>query len=373
MKNSLLKRVIQLYNNNPRAAILMSGKGSNADIILSQRNRYPNVNFISIITDNHSSNALSLSQKYQLEFYCREKDKFFNRDDYFKQLADYLNHMKIDTLIYAGFMTITPAFFLTQFPGINVHPADLTLLDEHHKPKYRGMDAIQQAIKQHDNYIASTAHIVDADVDCGSPILVSKHLSLEGRFTHDIAQLHEQLKVTCEHLLFPRVIELLSKGLINPEHTPYHWDRLHPTMRINNGQFFSEKLFKLKDMMSPLDLSYLSQYYSSCVGFDFSHIDEVMTKVIEEFEELQSAYENREDNLAHFIDEIGDCFFSLANLCRFIDIHPETVVSRNVMKYLNRCKIIEEELKNSDRDWSHVKPDEILPLWYKAKQYEKNN
>lgn len=201
----------------------MSGSGSNADAILSQSHRYSNLQFVTICTDKKNSNASFLSQKHHLHYFCHEAMTPCDREAYFQEFSKYLQDMQIDTLIYAGFMKITPSFFVQQFPGINIHPADLTLLDKSGKPKYTGMYAVHDAMKQGERYLASTAHVVDTEVDCGSPILVSNHLILEGCPTQNISFMHEQLKVRCEYLLLPRVLELLSKGLIHAEHTPYQW------------------------------------------------------------------------------------------------------------------------------------------------------
>src|SRR3990167_9126768 len=135
MSLALLNRIIDIYQRNPRVAILMSGKGSNADVILSQAYRYPSVNVITIGTDNPLSNARALSEKYQFDYYCNSTTTSpFNHEAYFSQLAHYLNEQKIDTLIYAGFMRVSPAWFVKQFPGFNVHPADLSRVNEHGTP-----------------------------------------------------------------------------------------------------------------------------------------------------------------------------------------------------------------------------------------------
>lgn len=370
----LLEQILDLYCKSPRIAILMSGKGSNADMILSSAHRYPNLNFITICTDKKTSNGRKISDKHGLDYFCFEAavNTVSKRDIYFKKLAMYLSENKIDTLIYAGFMKISPQFFVKQFPGINVHPADLTINDSLGKPKYTGMYAIQDAIADGAAYLASTAHVVEADVDCGSPIMVSKHLLLEGRNIRDISSLHENLKISCEHLLYPRLLELMSKGMLLADHTPYRWDTLENKMKINNGRYFANKLLGIKDLTTPLDLAYLAQYYSSEVGFDFTSIEQVMTKVKEEFNELTEAFNNRQHGFHHFVEEIGDCFFSLINLCRFIELHPEAVVKRNALKYLDRCQYIENQLKIENRDWSLLTPIDIKNLWKKAKKNERD-
>jgi folate-dependent phosphoribosylglycinamide formyltransferase PurN/NTP pyrophosphatase (non-canonical NTP hydrolase) len=372
MKSTLMERILELYKQSPRIALLMSGKGSNAEVILNNAQCYPNLNFVTICTDQKSSNASQLSKLYGLEYFCLEGNisGSSDRELYFKQLATYLHSLKIDTLIYAGFMKISPPFFVNEFPGINVHPADLTIKNIQNKPQYVGMHAIKNAVQDGETYLASTAHVVDTDVDCGSPIMISKPLSLTGRLTTDIGLLHEQLKVSCEHLLYPCVLELLSKGQLDVEKTPYKWDELSD-IKPKLGGYFTNKLLAMKELTSPLDLAYLSQDYSSEAGFDFSTIEQVMGKVKEEFGELMEAFDHRQEQFEHFVDEIGDCFFSLVNLCRFIQLHPEAVVKKNVMKYLDRCSYIEKMLEKNQKNWAQIEPKEIKTLWKQAKEYER--
>ena len=226
MTISLLEKIIHIYAKPARVAILMSGKGSNADVILRNVHRYPNLNFITICTDSNNSNAYRLSQRYNKNYYCLNAyiTTPATREAYFQELAAYLSMLKIDGLIYAGFMKISTANFVRQFPGINVHPADLTLCDASGKPKYIGMHAIQNAIKNGETYLASTAHVVDSEVDCGSPIMLSKPLSLAGKDTNDIYAIHEELKINCEHTLYPYLLECLSRGNIKPQATPYFFN-----------------------------------------------------------------------------------------------------------------------------------------------------
>lgn len=267
-------------------------------------------------------------------------------------------------------MKIVPTFFLEMFPGINVHPSDLTITDNTGKPKYVGMNAIKDAVDNGEKYIASTAHVIATDVDCGKPMVVSRKFSLEGRNRQDLTTLHEQLKISCEHILYPRLLEMLSRGLLSAAEMPYQWESFTQKCKSNNGTYFSKKMTELSETFSPLDLAYLAQDYSSEVGFDFSNIDQVFHKVQEEFEELTYAFSNRQQDFDHFIEEIGDCFFALVNLCRFIPLHPNTVLHRTNKKYLKRCDYIETQLKNNNNDWSHISADQLLTMWKKAKENE---
>lgn len=363
--NKLIERLITLYQGNPRVAILMSGKGSNAEAILKETNRYPNLKFVALCTDQTKSRALELSQAYQLEYFCLEGEVKTqeNRHDYFMKLAEYLNAQSIDTLIYAGFMKISPAFFVKQFPGINVHPADLTICDSTGKPKYTGMNVIADAIRDNHSYIASSAHVVDSEVDCGQVIMVSNKLVLQDD-DKDIHGLHEKLKTHCEHRLYPFVLELLSQGRIRSNNLPY---------QFNETFYFSDELMKKNQSLDPLSTAYIAQTYCSQGGFDFDHIDQVFDKVKEEYDELKHAYHQRDQDHDHFIEELGDCFFALVNLCRFANVHPNDVVRNSNKKYLKRCEYIESELSKSRRGWLEINRDEIDDLWKKAKEYAKNS
>jgi len=225
MKQILIANILDLYRQSPRVAILMSGIGSNANALLQNSNRYKNINFVTLCTDRKDSNAYHLSKKYHLDYFLLEGDvsTLKKREDYFHLLKNYLCKMKIDTLIYSGFMKISVPSFLYQFPGINIHPSDLTRVNEWGKPKYVGMHSVSDAIEQGEKYIASTVHVVDEDVDCGQSILVSEPLYLENMKKEDI---HETLKKEREHVLYPTVLELMSKGLMIPQKMPYRWDAL---------------------------------------------------------------------------------------------------------------------------------------------------
>src|SRR3989338_9175551 len=57
---------------------------------------------------------------------------------------------------------------------------------------------------------------------------------------------------------------------------------------------------------------------ASKMGFDWEKTEQVLKKVDEEIREIKAAVKNK--NQDEIIDEIGDLFFSLANLCRFLKV-----------------------------------------------------
>lgn len=218
----LLHSIVNGYKGNPSIAILMSGTGSNAVNILENREKYPNLDINCIVTDKPNSNASSIAHNYKLTYieHVGSVGTDRARKSYFVSLANKLRAQHINFVLYAGFMKVATKNFVVNYPGINVHPSDMLILDETGLPKYRGMNAIEEAVDAGEDYIASTAYVVDETIDAGIPIAVTKHISLLGKNGKDLACIHQGLKVSGEHVLYPQLLEALATGQINLERLP---------------------------------------------------------------------------------------------------------------------------------------------------------
>lgn len=219
-----------LRGTKPTLGILMSGGGSNADIILQKRHLYPHLNFASIISDKSSSNAILLAQKHGIEsmIYEGQINTATKRSKYFKQLGSLLKSKNITALIYAGFMKIATEDFVNTFPGINSHPADLRVLLPDGSRKYVGMEAVQLAIDDDCDEFRCSCCIVDRTVDEGQLIACSNPV-YRTELTQQPIQatlLHEHMKQAAEWLYYPVVIQKISCGEIS-EHSslPYMFTR----------------------------------------------------------------------------------------------------------------------------------------------------
>jgi uncharacterized protein YabN with tetrapyrrole methylase and pyrophosphatase domain len=131
--------------------------------------------------------------------------------------------------------------------------------------------------------------------------------------------------------------------------------------------YFAEDLLQRLDETPALRSAYLAQKLSADVNFDFREISLVFAKVAEEHRELVEAYEDRNTDRQHFEEELGDNFFVLVNLCRWVGVDPEELLRANTRKYLVRCKFVEDRLKERGDLWNSVSLDEIYQLWKEAK------
>ena len=104
-------------------------------------------------------------------------------------------------------------------------------------------------------------------------------------------------------------------------------------------------------------------------GFDWPDIDGVFDKLQEEVRELKEVIsaggdETRRDRLE---DEIGDMFFVLVNIARYLKIDSESALKRSNRKFKSRFQYMENELAKQGRRIEQTTLEEMEALWQRAK------
>jgi len=107
------------------------------------------------------------------------------------------------------------------------------------------------------------------------------------------------------------------------------------------------------------------QEKASRVGFDWDHIDQVFAKVEEELAEFRAAC--RRQNRSAVEEELGDVFFALVNVSRFLETNPEDALRRTIDKFIVRFQYIESQLRNRGLELQEVSLKEMDRLWDEAK------
>ena len=120
---------------------------------------------------------------------------------------------------------------------------------------------------------------------------------------------------------------------------------------------------------------------AAAVGFDWPDLPGVLDKVREEIAELEKAIADRESALpatapAHELHgrvehELGDLLFALANLGRFLKVHPEEALRGAVRRFEARFHHIEERLREDGRTPRDATLAQMDALWDEAKRLEK--
>jgi MazG family protein len=122
------------------------------------------------------------------------------------------------------------------------------------------------------------------------------------------------------------------------------------------------------------------------VGFDWPDIAGLLEKLEEEIHELKQyinklpeAVGNEKsvggaglgDPLPSGLEgELGDVFFVLVNLARFLSLDPESALKKTNRKFRRRFQWMERQLENAGRSPHQASIEELESLWQQAKRQE---
>jgi tetrapyrrole methylase family protein/MazG family protein len=117
---------------------------------------------------------------------------------------------------------------------------------------------------------------------------------------------------------------------------------------------------------SSLSLAYQLTRKVSRLGFDWPDIKGVLKKLDEEMKELREALSLQ--NRSRIREELGDLFFVLVNLSRFLRIDPEEALRKTVKKFMLRFHYIETSLHKKGKSVPQSNLIEMDQLWEEAKK-----
>ncbi len=127
------------------------------------------------------------------------------------------------------------------------------------------------------------------------------------------------------------------------------------------------------------------------VGFDWPEIEGLFDKLNEETLELREELKNfpapgprplargiagsgqpivPEELRQRLEDEVGDLFFVLVNIARFLSVDPELALKRTNRKFKRRFQRVEEELRKQGSKPQQASLEELEAQWQSAKREE---
>ncbi|MEO7445759.1 MAG: nucleoside triphosphate pyrophosphohydrolase [Ferruginibacter sp.] len=108
------------------------------------------------------------------------------------------------------------------------------------------------------------------------------------------------------------------------------------------------------------------QEKSRTVGFEWEETAQVINKLDEEIAELKVAVQSK--NQQDIEDEMGDVFFSLVNVARFLQVDAENALERTNKKFIKRFMVMEEMAATENKFLHDMNLEEMDVLWNKAKK-----
>lgn len=214
-----------------RVGVLFSGGASSLKYLLeNDPNLGVKYDFVVALTDNPDAPGIELAQRAGIpveivDFKAFLKERGIERRDlvarrdYFAQVLERLRPWRPDILMLSGFMLIVTEPLLSAYKNkiLNVHPADLTVLDEEGRRKYVGMDAVAKAIAAGERATRSTIHLVTEEVDGGPIVVLSDPLEVPPGVSPEEHQ--ERMKWACDGPAYQKALELIAEGRawVDPE------------------------------------------------------------------------------------------------------------------------------------------------------------
>lgn len=104
------------------------------------------------------------------------------------------------------------------------------------------------------------------------------------------------------------------------------------------------------------------------VGFDWEKTEDVLKKLNEELKEFRKALKKKKQS--EIEDELGDIFFMLVNISRFVGVNPEDALRKTISKFISRFRYIEMKAAEKKKRLSDMALEEMDALWDEAKGKE---
>jgi len=143
-----------------------------------------------------------------------------------------------------------------------------------------------------------------------------------------------------------------------------NWQKIKESEKGKKNQSILKEI--QKGLPALLD-AYEIQKAASKVGFDWDEADSVFAKILEEVKELKEEIVKANDRKA-LISEVGDLLFSVVNLSRQLDIHPEEALVMTNQKFKRRFQYIESQIETKDKTFADYTLEELDSLWEEAKK-----
>lgn len=151
----------------------------------------------------------------------------------------------------------------------------------------------------------------------------------------------------------------------NAEEVSENWQKIKMQEKGNNKSV-SSILEEVPSCLPALLRTHRLSRKASKTGFDWKNREDIWDKVNEEFDELSGAV--REGSREDVKEEIGDMFFSLANLARHWDFNSEELLRDANKKFVDRFRLMEKELNNSGVKLDDATYEDMNNAWDRIKQ-----
>ncbi len=155
-----------------------------------------------------------------------------------------------------------------------------------------------------------------------------------------------------------------DKDLKTSQEVLIDWELMKKTEKGNSSR--KSILEGVPKALPALIRAHRLQERAARVGFDWDKVDDVTAKLDEEVAEFKETLLQKDP--AKMEDELGDIFFVLVNIARFVGVNPEDALRKTISKFIHRFQYVEEHAATSGRELSNMTLEEMDGLWEDAKK-----
>ena len=187
----------------PRAAILISGSGTNLQAFIDRAaDGRLDARLGLVVSNRDDAYGLVRASKANIPTAVIRHTDFDTREAFDRRLAEELDAAGTELIALAGFMRILSPWFVRRYLGrlLNIHPALL--------PKYPGLDTHQRALDAGDKHHGSTVHFVTEELDAGPGLLQGRLEVAPSATADDLRDRVQQL----EHRIYPEALNWVATG-----------------------------------------------------------------------------------------------------------------------------------------------------------------
>lgn len=153
--------------------VFASGFGSNFQAIIEASEQgLLSAHVVGLICDQSQAYVITRAQLHHIPVKVLLRSDFASKEGMDQAILEQCQQWNADYLILAGYMRLLSPLVIQAYPSriLNIHPSLL--------PKYKGLHAIEQAIKHNEKEYGITIHYVDEGMDTGE-IIAQRKFSVE--------------------------------------------------------------------------------------------------------------------------------------------------------------------------------------------------
>ncbi len=186
-----------------RTVVLLSGTGTTFQALLDRVAAGTlDLELLAAVSDRPEAQGLERARNAGIGAFSLGRAEYPDARSWWEAFGRRMESLAPDVLVLAGFMRILPPDFCADYEGraLNIHPSLL--------PRFPGLHTYRRVLAAGDSWHGTTVHFVTRELDSG-PLIAQARITVRREDNEDSLKGRVQ---ACEHVLYPRVLDWMSRG-----------------------------------------------------------------------------------------------------------------------------------------------------------------